>query len=151
MKSIVVLFFVLTGASAWSQGASQESKTSEEEYNYLTKGYRVQIESGLDMKKGYILQDMGDVKQGSYSFAMKVLIREAKEELAGILVVTKSDISGKTYYVCIPINNPDLYSRYYADINGWDESLTTAYCYVVSAYFASVMSSAFEADKKLKK
>jgi len=27
--------------------------TTLEEYNYITKGYKVQIESGLDMKKGY--------------------------------------------------------------------------------------------------
>ena len=35
-------------------------QTTEEEYNYLTKGYKVQIESGLDMKKGYEFKDLAN-------------------------------------------------------------------------------------------
>lgn len=27
-------------------------QTTQEEYNYITKGYKIQLESGLDMKKG---------------------------------------------------------------------------------------------------
>lgn len=124
--------------------------TTEEEYNYLSKGYKVQIESGLDMKKGYIFENFGEVKQTNYSFTFKLLIREAEKEVAGILVVTKSEISGNTYYVAIPVNNKDLMSKYYAVLSSWDESLTTVYCYVISGYFATLTSTAMELDKKLK-
>jgi hypothetical protein len=132
-------------------GQSGLPPTTIEEYNYATKGYKVQIESGLDMKKGYVFEDMGSVNYSNYSFELKGLIRETKKELAGILVVTKSNISGKTYYVCIPVNNAELFNKYFADINAWDESLTTAYCYVVSAYFGQITAAAFEMEKKGKK
>lgn len=73
-------------------GFSQESQnsTTEEEYNYMTKGYRVQTESGLDMKKGYRFGEYEVIPVGNYSFEVKPLIREAQNELAGILVISKS-------------------------------------------------------------
>jgi hypothetical protein len=37
---------------ASKQEATGQAPTTEEEYNYLTKGYAIQISSGLDMKKG---------------------------------------------------------------------------------------------------
>lgn len=35
---------------------AQVEPTTQEEYNYVTKGYKIQIESGLDMKKGYSIK-----------------------------------------------------------------------------------------------
>lgn len=150
MKILFTTLFLLILISGYAQPSSIPAPTTEEEYNYLTKGYRVQIESGLDMKKGYTFIDMGEVKQGLYTFQFKNLLRVEKNELAGMLVITKSEVSGKSYYICIPINNAELLSRYYNDINVWDESLTTAYCYVISAYLASVTSAAFELEKARK-
>ena len=34
------------------------SQTTLEEYNYISKGYKIQLESGLDMKRGYLLEDI---------------------------------------------------------------------------------------------
>jgi hypothetical protein len=152
MKLYSTLLTGLISISCLAQSTSAEpSPTTEEEYNYLTKGYKVQIESGLDMKKGYVLQDMGEVKRSSYEFAFKGLVREQKNELAAILAIVKSSVSGKSYYVAIPIGNSDLMERYWKDIDYWDENLTTNYCLVISAYMSSVMSTAFELDKKVKK
>ncbi len=39
---------------------SFSQSTTQEEYNYITKGYKIQVESGLDMKKGYILTELGN-------------------------------------------------------------------------------------------
>lgn len=149
MKTLSTILLLLI--SIISFGQSEPAPTTEEEYNYLTKGYKVQIESGLDMKKGYVLEEWGDVKNGNYTFTIKGLIRETKNELSAMLVITKSDVSGRVYYTCLPINNPDLFTRYYNDINSWDESLTTSYCYVVSAYLSSAMSAMHELEKSAKK
>ncbi|HTF18331.1 MAG TPA: hypothetical protein VK658_09685 [Chryseolinea sp.] len=96
------------------------------------------------MKRGYTFEDQGEVKLGLYTFTVKSLIRETKNELAAILIITKSDASGKTYYVCLPINNKDLFVRYSNDINAWDEALTTTYCFVVSGYLSSMASATYE-------
>jgi hypothetical protein len=53
MKSftLAVLFLLLTCTVLYAQ-------TTEEEFNYITKGYKIQLESGLDMKKGYELKEI---------------------------------------------------------------------------------------------
>lgn len=130
-------------------GFSQESQnsTTEEEYNYMTKGYRVQTESGLDMKKGYRFGEYEVIPVGNYSFEVKPLIREAQNELAGILVISKSKISGRTYYLAIPVGNSDLMGRYYAALNEWDSSILSAYSYVISAYLSEALNVAQELEK----
>ena len=64
MKKVLVLLVAITSiainqAIAQSENNQLPAPTTEEEYNYLTKGYKIQVESGLDMKKGYSLIDMG--------------------------------------------------------------------------------------------
>lgn len=97
-------------------------QTTQEEYNYITKGYKVQVESGLDMKKGYSLKDLGDwgltfgVEKRRCEF--KALIREGQTTPCAIMMVYKrTDITtGANYYICIPsIDAPD-------DI--WQQTLT---------------------------
>lgn len=89
-------------------------QTTQEEYNYITKGYKVQIESGLDMKKGYSLKDLGDwgLNKGTEkrSCFFKALIREGQSKPCAIMMIYKrTDISnGAEYYICIPsINSSD--------------------------------------------
>ena len=71
LKCTFVLFFMITNISfAQTKNSTTSSKasvapektylvsektsvTTEEEYNYITKGYQIQLSSGLDMKKGY--------------------------------------------------------------------------------------------------
>jgi hypothetical protein len=111
--------------------------TTIEEYNYLTKGYKIQIESGLDMKKGYHFEDIGEHQIGTYDFKMKNLIRETANELAGVLIITYSTTSGITYYSGIPINNSKLLDQYAKDISKMGGSMLGAYCSLLSAYLSS--------------
>ena len=151
MKKVLSILLALLCLSAFSQESSNPSvPTTEEEYNYLTKGYKIQAESGLDMKKGYKIQDMGEWKEGSYGFQFKALIREQADELAGILVIVKSDTwSGvNTYYLCIPINNPDLMKKYHASLSSLS-FMTTAYAKVQSVYYAQTLYLSAEMAKKI--
>lgn len=98
-------------------------QTTQEEYNYITKGYKVQIESGLDMKKGYTLTDLGDWGLNSASekriCQFKALIREEQTKPCAILMIYKrTDIkNGMTYYVCIPSAD--------APEDIWDQTFTS--------------------------
>jgi len=107
-----------------------------EEYNYMTKGYYIQVASGLDMKKGYYFEDMGEHKIGNYTFNVKKLIRENQQTLAGTMIISHAEISGKTYYTAIPVNNSELMKLYGAEVGKWDGGLTGAYCYLISAYLS---------------
>ena len=112
-----------------STAAFAQSPTTQEEYNYATKGYKIQLESGLDTKKGYIIKD-AFIYGGSpnYSFTFKYLIREGNNELACILIIAKSITWGNVYYLCLPnqLDNP-LYIEFLKSISIWDKPMLLEY------------------------
>ncbi len=120
MKKIYLLLLFVS-FSSFSQIA-----TTQEEYNYLTKGYKIQVSSGLDMKSGYDFQDLLFQKVDSYEFDFKYLVKTKDKTKVAIFIIAKSNVSGATYYYCIPRNNPDLMSSYYSSISAIDERMTTA-------------------------
>lgn len=94
--------------------------TSEEEYNYLTKGYAIQISSGLDMKKGYTMKDMGrwpvNFEGGIERAAtFKGLFRDGSSAPCALLMIYKRMDNSTTEYFCIPTLD--------ADKELWDRTL----------------------------
>lgn len=118
--------------------------TTLEEYNYMTKGYKIQVESGLDMKKGYYFNEIGEHQIGNYHFTIKNLVRENLRQLAGTLIISRSDVTSKVYYSAIPVNNPELMKLYASEIAKWDDGLTGAYCQIISAYLSTYILSAHQ-------
>lgn len=106
MKNIIIAVLLLASLPLLSQ-------TTQEEYNYLTKGYKVQIESGLDMKKGYTFTDYGvyEIKEGSQTrqCEFKGLVKDGQTKPCAVLMIFKrTDIpNGTVYYICIPSANAD--------------------------------------------
>ena len=147
---ILISGFALT-SNIYSQDINSSDPTTEEEYNYVTKGYKAQIESGFDMKKGYDFGEILEENLGDYQFTVMCLIRVSKKEIAALLVKTKSANSGKTYYFCIPHDNPELNEKYYQDLSGWDYSITKAYSYLMSTKLSDMYALTNEMEKKLKK
>jgi hypothetical protein len=147
---ILIASFTLN-SNIYSQDINPSAPTTEEEYNYVTKGYKVQTESGLDMKKGYDFGEIAEETIGDYKFTVMCLIRVPKKEVAALLVKTKSANSGKTYYFCIPHDNLELSERYYQDLSGWDYNITKAYSYLISTKLSEIVALANEMEKKLKK
>jgi hypothetical protein len=107
MKSIKLIITALTFIMLFTFSVVN-GQTTQEEYNYITKGYKVQIESGLDMKKGYTLVELGNwgLNSGSEvrNCTFKALIRDGQKRPCAIMMIYKrTDISnGVTFYVCIP-------------------------------------------------
>ena len=132
MKYLFLLLLFMTSSALFAQLDStlvRSAPTTMEEYNYMTKGYKIQVESGLDMKKGYYFEDMGDHKIGNYVFNVKKLVRENQREL---------------------INNAELMKLYGAEVGKWDSGLTGAYCYLISAYLSDYILSAHIGGQKTK-
>ncbi len=131
MKTTLLVFaFTMTALIAYCQ----PSPTTEEEYNYVTKGYQTQLSQGLDMKKGYSFKDHGALVAGNYAFTFKILTRDAKKEMAAIMVIAKSAVSGNSYYLCIPHGNPDLAKKYNESISNWDSAILLEYSRTLSTY-----------------
>jgi hypothetical protein len=125
--------------------------TTQEEYNYITKGYRIQIESGLDMKKGYTMKDIQTERHNDYYLEMKALYRDGSTAPCAIMVITQyqSDINGwgvHTYYYCIPhwASSQKIWDDYDYSMNTLAEArdvlaVTRAICWAsarAAAYFA---------------
>ncbi|TRX34922.1 hypothetical protein [Flavobacterium restrictum] len=131
--------------------AQNSSPTTETEYNYITKGYKVQISSGLDMKAGYEVIDISTEKMGTYTYEIKALVRSEKQEISSIMVITTSASWGNKYYFCIPHGDKNLNQKYYNDLILWDKEITTPYAYFMSSKYGEVLSQIVELEKKLKK
>jgi len=121
-NQIITLAFVLTILFSINKSFGQ---TTQEEYNYVTKGYKVQVESGLDMKKGYTLTDLGSwsITEGTEKRGceFKGLIKTGQTKPCAILMIYKrKDIAnGKTFYVCIPSTDApkDIWEQTFSFIN----------------------------------
>ncbi len=144
MKKIFIYIFL--GFLCTKRGFAQ---TTVEEYNYLTKGYRIQIETGLDMKSGYTLQDAGTYKTSSRSCNFKALIRKNTDDLAGTLAIFHA-ANGAYYYFCIPtIGSPDeLFSAYRASLGILDNAdAARDYSFFLSEVYAVIMKSVETSEK----
>ena len=139
-KTILFLTIILITNLSFSQSSENQNKevngTSLEEYNYMTKGFQIQKSSGLDMKNGYNLNNIANITKGNYSFSFNALIRTEKKELAGILIIANSQVSGRNYYLGMPVNNSQLQLDFENDIRNWDESMTTAYAQSLSELYS---------------
>ena len=69
MKKTTSILFTLLISATICNAQMKTGVTTEEEYNYMTKGYQMQMSGGLDMKKGYMLGTTVSIKEGSYSFS----------------------------------------------------------------------------------
>ena len=115
MKKLSIFLILLLLSAIVSFG-----QTTMEEFNYITKGYKVQIESGLDMKKGYTLEDLGEwgleySNGGTRKTYFKGLYRENENTPCAIMMIYKYSESDNIYYICIP--HPD------SDEEIWDLTL----------------------------
>lgn len=122
---------LLTVFACTSIGLAQmnTSKTTEEEYNYMTKGYKMQLEGGLDMKKGYITDDPTEIKEADYSFKFIPLARLAGKDtlLVGYIVKAHSSAWDNTYWYGIPFDDEDLVDRCFNSIKALDFPMTQAF------------------------
>lgn len=96
------------------------SQTSIEEYNYLTKGYKIQLESGLDMKKGYELRDIDAKKTNERSAELKALVRTSGSEgIVAAYLVVYNRRGNETEYICIPHPNSEeeILEKYWTQLH----------------------------------
>lgn len=104
MKTKSVLFSLLILLSLMFSFDTVNAQTSLEEYNYVTKGYKIQIESGLDMKKGYEFEAIDEKSTDIRSAKLNALHRvlpTGKKEIAAYLIIYNRT-GNPTEYICVP-------------------------------------------------
>lgn len=136
---ILLLFFAFLSVNA---------QTTDDEYNYMTKGFKIEQESGLDKKQGYDFDKLPIMDDGNYTFEFTVLKRSASKDVAGIICKAYSKNWGNTYYLGIPVGNLSLIEKYNASLASWDRSILQAYSKYTSVLFAAMTNQIYLLDKK---
>ncbi len=122
-------------------GYTYAQSTTTQEYLYMTKGLKTQLESGLDVKNGYELKGIRDVEQGNYIFLFQALIRkEGKDKAAGIVVIAKNKLTSELYFKAIPIVNEDenekevfkAYTKLLSENLNWNSEINKEYSIAAS-------------------
>lgn len=94
--------------------------TTLEEYNYVSKGYKIQIDSGLDMKKGYSFEEYGIFKDTrgvrTRQVEFKGLFRDGEDEPCAYLGIFEKKGTNRIFHVCVP--------NAHADFSIWDKFST---------------------------
>jgi hypothetical protein len=138
MKNIsTLLLFLSFYQIAFSQN------TTQDELNFMSKGFFQMQQAGLDMKKGYYLADSAEftVQDRKYSFQFFNMRREKNKSLAGTIVIAKSHAWGKDYYIGIPAanhdGNIDLQSTLMIQLSNyaWDTNIKTAFIQALAEYW----------------
>lgn len=114
-KFLTFLFFFILSSNLFSQSFKTLATTTEE-YNYLVKGYKTQIESGLDMKKGYDFGKSINFELDGRKIIFKELLKNTTDLRAFLAIFTGRD--GRVNYICIPLGDVDssLIDSYYQHI-----------------------------------
>ena len=96
ITAIIFIFAMLT--------TNSNAQTTVEEYNYVVKGYKVQTESGLDMKKGYELKYVDETTVGERSVTLQKLVKTSESKTVAYMVIYKKK-GNPNEYICIPHPN----------------------------------------------
>lgn len=139
MKKVILLGLLFIGLSGFAQGSgvwkgdSNAPSTNEKEYNYLTKGLKIQKESGLDVIAGYEFKNEDKVIiDNKYVFTFTDFVEKSTGNLKGISVVIRSGVTKTTYYACIPVNQPAYNVLYENFVDSFTIDLAKAYAKALS-------------------
>jgi len=129
IKNMRNLSFILVFSIIVCAAKAQTIKgTTMDEFNYVTKGLKVQLESGLDMKKGYKIEDVAltfpafsgpdyemytVITEGVKKFKVKALYRQSETAPCAFIIIYKG--IADEVYMCIP--------NRYTDDEVWSKSV----------------------------
>lgn len=120
MKHIASLFFIvflgLMGNQVKAQGFPA---TTEEEYNMATVGYKLYLQMGVELKKGYSVKDIAEYEYGERKASFKGLYRTGDTKPC-VIIMLYSKLRGAPEYYGIPtVDAPEvLWDRYRMSLAG---------------------------------
>lgn len=89
-------------------GVISYSQTTMEDYNFLTKGLKITLENGLEMKSSYNLQEVTSFKNEETKLVLFNFYKAAdqtQEPSALSLIAVRED--GERVYLCLPLTTSD--------------------------------------------
>ncbi|NND63020.1 MAG: hypothetical protein HKN48_07465 [Flavobacteriaceae bacterium] len=141
MKPVILFLFGILSCSLYSQ-------TTNDEYNYVTKGYRAQIENGLPNKVGYDFEKINNYGYKSagkeYNLIFSKLVKTATNTTVAVMIEYEFiDPEGKKVvaYYCIPHSRSanSIWNKARKQIQDTKNTdLLTAYGFALTKYAAEL-------------
>jgi hypothetical protein len=130
------------------------AQTTMEEFNYITKGYAIQKSQGLDMKRGYKLEELHHETIDMYTVVISGFYKKKKKNpdntpRALMIEISAESLKEKTpsVYYCIPhlLSEGNVWDAYWHQITQAPEGRARAICWILArsaAYFAYYLPAA---------
>jgi hypothetical protein len=120
-KLFMVIFFCIT--------LSLSAQTTQQEYDYVTKELKGQKVKGLEIKKGYTLEEFlkAEVVEGSWYASYYLLKKEGVKSPIAIVLVSGPSISdARSFFYCIPAFNSDktIWEQFKISVETFEEGFT---------------------------
>lgn len=140
--TLLLLFVGVVGFGQTQEASFAKPKpvTTEKEYNFLTKGLKIQLESGLDIIEGYEFENLQNLKVDNYTFDFKYLKEKSTQERKAISVIIESGATKAKYYVCIPVRNNKLSSLYAAYVNEFGIEMSKKFAVALGVVTADALT-----------
>ena len=138
----MLLFVGYLGYTQSPESAFEKPKpvTTEKEYNFLTKGLKIQLESGLDVIDGYEFENMRNLKVSNYDFEFKYLKEKSTQQRKAVSVIIDSKVTKTKYYVCIPVRNNNLTNSYAAYISDFSPEMSKSFAIALGVVTADLLT-----------
>lgn len=119
------------------------AQTTQEEYDYLTKGYPEAVEKGYSLKSGYKLEKHSTATSYNIVFEFFKFTDTKTGKTKAFLVEITKEKKGKDKkrYICIPIGNNDLVIDYVNEYNKLGVTMALGYQYAYAQFTGALLSS----------
>jgi hypothetical protein len=117
VRTLLIVLILSIGSS---YGTYKKGITTEEEYLYMSKGYKIAQETGLDIKKGYAIGKTTSHVIGIYTVEYKTFLKingSDTTEVGYIVNINAKTLFGTTTaWYGIPKGNKDLLNQFFTTL-----------------------------------
>ncbi len=145
MMLVSVSFLANAQEPVYEVSPVPNQELTQQEFNYLNKGLRDQEEKGLDMKKGYQLENIGNREVGGYLFEGSVFIEEEFKTYKAISVkITLKSTRKVLHYLVFPLHGNEYSQQYFDRIWNFDATLKQCTLIYTSYLFKDFFNATVE-------
>lgn len=133
-QTLFTLVFLIFSSTLFAQ-------TTQEEYDYLTKGYPEAIEKGYDIKEGYALTKAYISQSYGIDYIFYRFFETETKQTKAFLVEIIKEKKGKDKkrYICIPLGKTDLFIDYVDEYNKLGITMVMGYQYAYAQFTGEVL------------
>lgn len=122
--------------------AQDQNPTTEEEYNYASAGFKLQLQMKLPMKKGYSATELLVFEEGERKCTFKAVIRTGEKLPCAMIMIYDRPRENPEYF-CIPSADAstDLWNRFYSSLKSDVENEKDRFKFFTHAISKALMTS----------